>query len=409
MSDDLKGKFDEAKPIDIAASKACTQSGAFALLLSLALCVLIANWMAYPREVAAARYITYRINLANQVRQLESDPVFQGYLDSNTSAASMSIAQLLALKVVTSETANPDRVSTQSPPRALGDLGPVYSVVQPKSTSTSSTAPPKGWRPESPRLLTVVISQPLSEMPSIVNFLDKLNDPRLLIASMKESNSFDVSIVQWVNKREDLAYRNQFLHACANGPLDIQRPHPEDATYDAPLLDNDAMLKCLTLEDVQELAGFELPRFADPPTIDGGLVPDVDIRPGSLPSNLYAASVVLLILLTFVVIYFGAFAREAVESATFPASGTLFGAFSKSNLTTLVLLVAVWIPALAAISVFVVSEKLLMLIGSIPVVASVVWVYIVLQRKSYFSSLRPRLFLAKAERKPHPRSIRDKS
>jgi hypothetical protein len=55
---------EQSDRIDEAASNACTRSGAFVLLLSVVLWLLIPFWLDKPNEIALGRYLTYRFNLA---------------------------------------------------------------------------------------------------------------------------------------------------------------------------------------------------------------------------------------------------------------------------------------------------------------------------------------------------------
>jgi len=63
------------------------------------------------------------------------------------------------------------------------------------------------------------------------------------------------------------------------------------------------------------------------------------------------------VLLAFVLVYFGAFAREAVSSPNFPTPGTLFSAFSGSRWSLLVLLLALWGPFAASVAVAIASRQ----------------------------------------------------
>jgi hypothetical protein len=213
---------------------------------------------------------------------------------------------------------------------------------------------------------------------------------------MKESNYFDFSIVRWGNKRNVLMYRNAVRHSCTVPQLEVPTlpagaPKPE---FFVPLLDRDALLKCLTLQDARELATFELPTFGNPLQLDDRIVSkQVDLKPGSLPGDLYPASVVVQIFLFFVIVYFGAFAREAASSAEFPAAGTLFGAFSRSRGTLLFMLLALWTPLLSSVAMSVVSRKGLLIICNTPILFVILSLHLVFQRKAYFDSLRPRVLL----------------
>src|SRR5690348_15382506 len=91
-------QYDTHEPAasDTSASRACTQAGAFALLLAAFLIVLIPNWLDRPREVALAQYVTYREALAEQVGLLDADQGWHIFLaghDENK-VESMSLSSL---------------------------------------------------------------------------------------------------------------------------------------------------------------------------------------------------------------------------------------------------------------------------------------------------------------------------
>src|SRR5260221_4420062 len=89
----------EPTSVDTAASAACTRSGAFALLLTVTLSLLIPYWMQRRNEVALGNYISYRANLANQIETLDENPVWKTYKDSNKNAELMSMAELMKVSL----------------------------------------------------------------------------------------------------------------------------------------------------------------------------------------------------------------------------------------------------------------------------------------------------------------------
>jgi hypothetical protein len=219
-----------------------------------------------------------------------------------------------------------------------------------------------------------------------VDLLSKLNEPELLTRSREAERFFDFSIARWANKRNDLVYRNAILHSCINRELEV--PHKGlKSDYFVPALESEALLKCLTLHDLRELAHLELPTIASP--VQSG-ERETEIIPGSLPRDPYMASVLAQVLLLFVIVYFAAFAREAVLSTAFPAQGTLFGALSKSRWTLLVFLFALWSPLVASLVVTVTSRKWPIVVLSVLIFCAVLSLQRVLMQKSYFRALDPR-------------------
>ena len=98
--------------------------------------------------------------------------------------------------------------------------------------------------------------------------------------------------MKWGDERNLLITHNMYHHLCNHASwvvptLPLGSPVPD---YFAPLLDKKAMLDCLTLADARELSAFELPAFPNPFQADGRIQKDLDIRPGTLPADLFTAS-----------------------------------------------------------------------------------------------------------------------
>lgn len=106
----------EPTKVDTTASAACTQSGAFALLLTVTLSLLIPYWMERRNEVALGRYVSYRGNLANQIEALDDNPIWQKYKASNKAAESMSIAELMEISIKEPKTVSEAKTQPKSPP-----------------------------------------------------------------------------------------------------------------------------------------------------------------------------------------------------------------------------------------------------------------------------------------------------
>ena len=183
-------------------------------------------------------------------------------------------------------------------------------------------------------------------------------------------------------------FRNAVTNACVDGATEIPNEGPKSDQF-IPRIDSQALLKCLTLRDVREIAQFELPGISNP-QIAGRVERESEVTPGSLPRDPYLASALIQLLLFFVLVYFGSFAREAVSSTAFPVQGTLFSAFGRSRWTLFVLLLMLWLPSIAALGVVATSRKWPLVICSLFVFVAVLSAHLALQRKSYFGALNPR-------------------
>jgi hypothetical protein len=61
--------------------------------------LLVPYWKEQPRYTALAQYLADRVNLASAIESLDDDPIWQKYKNSDETADSMPIAQLLGLQV----------------------------------------------------------------------------------------------------------------------------------------------------------------------------------------------------------------------------------------------------------------------------------------------------------------------
>ena len=90
MSNDWPNNSSEQAKADTAASDACTRSGAFILLLSVVLFLLIPTWKHRQKEIAFAHYASYRLSLELSLGALNDDPTWKTFRDSNRDPVSYS-------------------------------------------------------------------------------------------------------------------------------------------------------------------------------------------------------------------------------------------------------------------------------------------------------------------------------
>ena len=372
----IKNTRIEHREVDTAASAACVRSGAFALLLSVALLLLVPTWRAQPMYAALGEYLAQRVNLAGAMEDLDDDPVWRKYQVSNETAELMPIGQLREIGVdmaATDQSETTLQPKASAPPRNNQKVGIVglkqpAPPLAPRATDKPTVpfknqsgvagierpAPPSGlnvsesapqphptapsrsrhkagipvFTPAPPSLVHVTVTNimGISEAPRILGALTKLNDSDILTRTRQVSNFFEFSLVRWLNKRNGYAFRNALTGICTQGELEAP-PKGDNQAHFAPALTEEALMKCLTVHDARELARFELREVSNSIQLGGRIGPLVEIAPGSLPRGsveLYSATIAAQILLFFVVVYFAAFTREAVASRVFPAPGTLF-------------------------------------------------------------------------------------
>jgi hypothetical protein len=366
---------------DKAASDACTRSGAFALLLVVLLFVLIPYWVERRYDLALARYIGTRQNLALYVTTLDMDPLWLKYKAAQPAAESTSIAQLLKAQVDVSP-APAEAASTV--PKTAAPIG------APKQNRKRLSGPKQ---PEPPTNLSITVISPprkLNWVPAIAGFLRDLNDSEMLTRSREVSHFYDVSVIKWLQMRNSLVYANAMAGPCYTSGKELEVPHkPPTNPYYVPSLYEDDLLQCLTISDVRRLAQFELPTIVNPTEGVWPTSREIQISPGGLPRDPYLATLAANTLLLFVLIYFGSFVREAASSQDFPVQGTLFSAFAKSRLGLFALFLALWSPAIASIAVAVVARMWTLGFSSAAVTLAVLFAGFPLVRNSYFGELSP--------------------
>jgi hypothetical protein len=368
MNGDLQNDPKEPSKVDITTSEACTRSGTFALAISLVLFALVAPWAHRPSEMALSRYLAYRYDLSSTIERLDDDPNWQKFEGQNAGLESKPLSQL----------------PTQVPVAFSASPAPVKEKPRRHSAAPKTFSP--GLRPAAPTLFTVTVFVQVPAVEDLIGVLKKLNDSNVLTGSRAYSRFFDFSIARWAQTREDMIYREAAATGCSKNKPSMVMPYDKNHVPQAfvPTLDTTLMLDCLTLHDVRDLARLEQPPITNPDQIGGNLTREVEIAPGTLPHNIYTASIVLQALLLFVIVYFGSFTREATLSKKFPAQATLFSAFSRSWWTLLAMLLALLTPFAAALTVAIVSGRPLLWVESALILLAVVWIFLLLQQKSYW-------------------------
>src|SRR5215472_8919487 len=104
------------------------------------------------------------------------------------------------------------------------------------------------------------------KMQRIVDAFRSLNDSTVLTLSRTVSNFFNFSIARWAQRRSTLMYGNAITGVCSVSRLEIPAKHPTSPEY-VPEMDEKALLGCLTLKDVRDLAQYEYPTMSNPTQI----------------------------------------------------------------------------------------------------------------------------------------------
>jgi hypothetical protein len=213
---------------DSPASAACTRSGAFSLGLSLALLCLIPYWQHRPAELALADYLDSRTVLTMNLDQLEQDPAWNYYKDTNQEAESIGLGRLPSLFTFPPPEWRPSSGSPlRKPPNNFGigadQNGPMHQasaslvsrlgLAMPRIYGEQETAqvPPSNSpnAPPPPGGLSGSIVGPIPELNGILLLTKKLNNPEAVKKASNYSVFYSVSISRWVQKKRMLAWHDQ--------------------------------------------------------------------------------------------------------------------------------------------------------------------------------------------------------
>jgi hypothetical protein len=323
--------------LETAASTACGRAGAFALLIALALASICPEWMRQRDLAALAEYMTWRVRLVLAIEYLDSDEIWQNYLEASPHAEHQTIKELRAANVEVRPESSKGQVLS-APPVLPNTVAPATSEV-----GVSRLGAPTNLR----------ISTNIAAIDYIVEPLTKLNDASLLARSQKASNLAAISIARWITKRDQLQRRKDAVTIAASPTAHADPPAKlEDASKDQSSFEEASeVVGRLRMADIRTLSAYLAPIYDEPLRVAEIRSTPVDIAPGALPKSLFWATVSAQALLGFVIAYFTFFFREARQSSTFPSPGTLFGVFSRSRTSQVVFLAAVLAPALASVAV----------------------------------------------------------
>lgn len=409
--------FKEPTKIDLAASAACTKSGAFALALSLVLLFLIPYWEQRPSELALADYVMFRALLSMDLDQLDQNPIWTCYKESHPEAETGGIR---SLPEAIAYSPNGDAISNcvdapKQPTNSKLNIRPPVQEGLKESTShvrpifnfaeeaIAQIPPAKSPNAPLPPTISVTITIQLPELDELALRTQKLNDSEFLNRASNYSNYYVFSIARWTQRKRMLAWHDQREHRCPTKSLDA----PAQTGSSALGPDPEVLANCLSIQDWKELAAYEMPSVGSPDQIGGSIRRDIEIGVGALPHRVDEASYAGEALLIVTLLYFGAFFREGASTTNFPAAGTLFSAFSRTRLANGVFLGAIFLPPLSSLALAIISRDILLIGGCALICLSIWWVFAGFQADSYFSETiqfawsRVRIY---RKEKPRPKS-----
>jgi tetratricopeptide (TPR) repeat protein len=333
MSDNGKTSLDDR------CSAACTRAGTFALLLS-AIAIALLNPIATANvRYALLSYISHRLALKESVDQIHTNSCWQTLNDQRREpdqTENLTISELLKYECkeesVPSNNQLPRKISiraTESIPKSQSYLA--WDPPEPQTKKPEKLNPPRNLR--------FVETYPLPNLDVIVITLAQLEDVNLLNTARQYSPKFNGLIYRWQMARHQADVKNLSTEG--------QSPIKPMVTDTRSITLSQTVLK-MSLADLKRLADLHLPDANSFEDIRGG---EPRLQTPAIPFQiqLEAGSILLELGILLAVMYFWLFYREAHTSTSFPAAGTLFGAFCRTSTSNIIFRLLILVPASASV------------------------------------------------------------
>jgi hypothetical protein len=237
----------KASELDIRCSDACTRAGLTALLVS-ALAFSMLPILTHREALdALGKYMALRLTLKITLDDLDGEPCWEELKSQQPSGQAPNTWRLSQLIEVKCSSGRPPA----QPEPTSADPFPAPSPQQETST-------PNDGRPAPPAAPTFLrIKYPLYQRHDLSDTLMALTDPHLLSRARDSSNYFNYSIYRW----ELLLFRSVIKNR--NIPIiRVYSQEKKEKTY-VRTYSHEDLLKYLTLENIRELAAYELPKLSD--------------------------------------------------------------------------------------------------------------------------------------------------
>ncbi len=365
MAEHQNKKHTEPSPLDINCSNACIRAGLAALLFS-ALAISMLQPLTHGKALdALLKYVSWRFALKEALGQLETDPCWEeltnrgsGAQESKEGGFNFLLEYRCEPKPRSSgiqpQVIEPspyswlykDKAIKQSSMAGADTLWSIssfinlrysYADVQPESPSVpqADTDPPA-----TPQGLKITV--PIFPIHEVVDLLSELGDGQVLMLARSFSYRYDRSIYNWETLRHKLIIKNK------SKEIPVISIPSKGKTYFVRSYSRDELLKYLTLQDVRSLATYELPDLSEVEFLikESGRI---SLPWTSSPLGLGSASTFVELAILLSLIHFWLFQREAQYSNFFPAPGTLFGAYNRTQISQRIFLFLITVPPASAV------------------------------------------------------------
>ena len=277
---------------------------------------------------ALLAYASARIQINDNLALLDSDAAWKHLLatpDGEKAQTSWSLAQLLEYKY----DYPPAETSAPTPPGSTQGL-----QVAAKPAPNAPPGPPTAFRVHEVRRI-----EPLHR---IADALTELGNGKRVTRSRAFSPLYDRSIYRW------MIFRHRMVRESSSWkPCDKPQGTRSDSQWSAADFCREEFLATLSLPQIKQLAEFEAPQLREMLALvkeqDNVVLPNIGFPIAMLSAVFFVQAGILVSCL-----YFWLFFREARTSRAFPAAATLFGAFSRTTTSRVLLHVLAFVPPLAA-------------------------------------------------------------
>jgi hypothetical protein len=326
-----------ASDFDIRCSVACSHSAGALLAISVLCLAVLGSVSKAVSAGSVAEYLQRRLALRAALDSLEMAPCWPGISARNPEQMTIAMFAKMACVAEAPKLSGPSR---GSPAPGGSDKGrkaaPKPVTAQLSHNPGRGTPPVHNSPPAAPQMMRMVQAFPASD--EVRKAVEALVDPKLLASASEYSNQMMLSISNWETRRAQLMIELPPPAQPGQPPIPVfesnEAPQELTAAY---------VIEHLTLEEVRQLADYELPTGAAIDSImkeqDKILLPGVAVAAGAS-----FGAVALIGLLAVSMLHFWLYFREAGESPTFPAGATFFGVLWRRQTTYWLFVVAATIP-----------------------------------------------------------------
>lgn len=345
-------KHTEHSSLDINCSNACIRAGLAALLFS-ALAISMLQPLIHGNALnAISKYVSWRFALKEALGQLDTDPCWEELTKSglgDQESKEWGFNFLLEYKC------EPKQRTSGMKPQVMEPFAYswVYKDKAFKQSFIGKTD--NSWiasslinlghsfanaQPATPQGLKITV--PIFPIHEVVDLLSELGDGQVLMLARSFSYRYDLSIYKWETLRHTLIIKNE------SKEIPVITIPSKGKSYFVATYSRDKLIKYLTLQDVRSLATYELPDLSEVEFLkkESGRI---SLPWTATPLGLGSASTFVELAILLSLIHFWLFQREAQYSNFFPAPGTLFGAFNRTQISQMIFLVLIIVPPASAV------------------------------------------------------------